>query len=72
MKVQFFLAACVGMMIGTLIFMYQAALPSNVVEVSVADQSAAAQAAAAKLARRVNKGESDDVKISNHQARAGL
>ncbi len=72
MKVQFFLAACVGMMIGTLIFMYQAALPSNVVEVSVADQSAAAQAAAAKLARHVKQGESDDVKISNHQARAGL
>ena len=32
MKVQFILAACVIMMIGTLIFMYQAARPLSVAE----------------------------------------
>ena len=40
MKVQFILAACVIMMIGTLIFMYQAAQPS--IEEEAAHDSVAA------------------------------
>lgn len=73
MKLQFILAGCLVMMIGTLIFMYQAALNSSVVEVSVADQSSSsAQEAPAGRQSWVEAGESDDVNISSHQASAGL
>ena len=81
MKVQFILAACVIMMIGTLIFMYQAAEPLSVAVVPLAAQDSAVIDSAVKVrtpptgseeARHSVVGANDDVKIPNHQARAGL